>query len=55
MNKLRLFLLAMLIYYILVIFIVSKLFIFPIIKVMMLVFFIGAGFIFSRRMRNKLQ
>ncbi|QPQ36024.1 MULTISPECIES: hypothetical protein [unclassified Lysinibacillus] len=55
MNKLRLFLLAMAIYYIFVIFVVSKLVIFPIIKVLMLVFFIGAGFIFTRRMRKKLQ
>ncbi|GEC84363.1 MULTISPECIES: hypothetical protein [Lysinibacillus] len=55
MNKLTLFLIAMVVYYILVIFIVSKLFMFPIIKGMMLVFFIGAGFIYSRRMRKKLQ
>ncbi|MFJ5763712.1 hypothetical protein ACIQXW_05720 [Lysinibacillus sp. NPDC097162] len=55
MNKLRLFLLAMVVYYIFVIFVVSKLFIFPIIKVMMLIFFIGAGLLFTRRMRKKLQ
>ncbi|WP_286926795.1 MULTISPECIES: hypothetical protein [Lysinibacillus] len=55
MNKLTLFLLAMIVYYILVVFIISKLFIIPIMKFMALVFFIGAGYIFSRKMRRKLQ
>ncbi|MBX8946736.1 MULTISPECIES: hypothetical protein [Lysinibacillus] len=55
MNKLTLFLLAMVVYYILVVVVISKLFIIPIMKVMALIFFIGAGYIFSRKMRRKLQ
>jgi hypothetical protein len=54
-NKLTLFLLAMVVYYILVVFVISKLFIIPLMKFMALVFFLGAGFIFSRKMRRKLQ
>ncbi|WP_249650701.1 hypothetical protein, partial [Lysinibacillus sp. D4A3_S15] len=54
-NKLTLFLLAMVVYYIVVVFLISKLFIIHIMKVMALVFFIGAVFIFSRKMRRKLQ
>ena len=55
MDKLTLFLLAMVVYYILVVVVISKLFIIPIMKVMALIFFIGAGYIFSRKMRRKLQ
>ncbi|MFB7158792.1 MULTISPECIES: hypothetical protein [unclassified Lysinibacillus] len=55
MNKLTLFLLAMVAYYILVVFVISKLFIIPLMKFMALLFFLGAGFIFSRKMRRKLQ
>jgi len=55
MNKLTLFLLVMVVYYVVVVFLISKLFIIPIMKVMALVFFLGAGLIFSRKMRRKLQ
>ncbi|WP_369436440.1 hypothetical protein [Lysinibacillus fusiformis] len=55
MNKLTLFLLAMVVYYIIVVFVISKLFVIPLMKFMALVFFIGAGYIFSRKMRKKLQ
>ncbi|WP_196426593.1 hypothetical protein [Lysinibacillus cavernae] len=55
MNKLTLFLLAMVVYYIIVVFLISKLFIIPIMKVMALIFFVGAGYIFSRKMRKKFQ
>ncbi|MGE7090566.1 hypothetical protein ACQKII_03730 [Lysinibacillus sp. NPDC048646] len=55
MNKLSLFLLAMVVYYIIVVFVISKLFVIPLMKFMALVFFIGAGYIFSRKMRKKLQ
>ncbi|MGE7916898.1 hypothetical protein [Lysinibacillus xylanilyticus] len=55
MNKLTLFLLTMVVYYIFVVFVISKLFIIPIMKFMALVFFLGAGLIFSRKMRKRLQ
>ncbi|EON70583.1 hypothetical protein ACMGD3_22740 [Lysinibacillus sphaericus] len=55
MNKLTLFLLAMVVYYIIVVFVISKLFVIPLMKFMALIFFLGAGFIFTRKMRKKLQ
>ena len=54
MNKLTLFTLAMVVYYIVVVVLVSKLVINPIMKLMLFIFFLGAGLIFARKMRKRL-
>ncbi|MEK5231822.1 hypothetical protein MHB42_08595 [Lysinibacillus sp. FSL K6-0232] len=55
MSKLTLFTLAMAVYYIVVVVLVSKFVLIPIMKVMLFIFFLGAGFLFARKMRKKLQ
>lgn len=55
MNKYKLFLLAMMVYYIIVVVAISKLFVIPVMKFMALLFFIGAGYLYSRKMTKKLQ
>ena len=55
MPKVLLFFLAMALYYIIGITLITKLLVVPLLKALALVFFIGAGMIYTRKWRNKQQ
>lgn len=53
MPKIALFIIAMAIYYIVAVVLISKLVMFPLLKAMMLLFFIGIGMVYTRKWRKK--
>lgn len=54
MPKVLLFFLAMALYYIIGITLITKIVVVPLLKALALVFFIGAGLIYSRKWRKRL-
>ncbi|CEA00458.1 hypothetical protein BN1050_00618 [Metalysinibacillus saudimassiliensis] len=54
MPKVFLFFLAMALYYIIGITLITKIVVVPLLKALALVFFIGAGLIYSRKWRKRL-
>lgn len=54
MPKVFLFFLAMALYYIIGITLITKIVVVPLLKALTLVFFIGAGLIYSRKWRKRL-
>ena len=54
MPKVLLFFLAMALYYIIGITLITKIVVVPLLKALALVFFVGAGLIYSRKWRKRL-
>lgn len=55
LSKLRLFMVAMVIYYIVVVVVISKFIVMPLLKIMAIIFFVAIGAIYARKHKKALQ